>query len=304
MGARVLENSTKRSGKTTVRAQNGFPIVEEVYDFFVVADAVDEPFESVRTATGLPRVGTVWKDFLTVSSIDAQRRDNAAKYWDVSVTLSTNIEDGSQSGGYDPKSDPTTWTPVRETKLERIEDAIIKDKDNRVLKNSAGQGFESALAVGRYIPVWEFYQFEPASVTDETIADRCESINKVAFKGKAKHTLLLNVESSTIGFYFGRRIRLTTYTCKYNKENWNVKRVDGGTYYLDSSGNRKPFKDDDDEFLHYGLLTAGNAVLEGGQVGAGTFVTHKGNKLPVGYEAEYVEYRIYDELDFSTFLRI
>lgn len=287
MAAQVLGSSTKREGGTSIRAQGGLPVVEDKYHFIVLADSVDEPYDNIRNAQGLPKIGDAFGPVMRVVAVEANRRPNAARYWDATVTVSTNVEEGQDS--FDPTSDPTVWVPVRETKLERLTEALVKTKDNEAIVNSAGQGYEQGLLIPRYIPVWEFYQFEPVTVTDETIADRCETINDRVFKGRPKQTLLLNVESSVLGFFYGRRLRLTFYTLKFNKENWLHKRLDGGTWYLSGAApnqTRKAFKDDDDDAVHFGLLDG------------------SGGKLPIGDDPVFNEFEIYDELDFASFLRI
>lgn len=240
MSSSIRGNSTKREGSARIRAKNGMPSYECTYSYIVECTAVDESYASVLSTSGLPVVGQTADPTglgVCISKSGTRRPDNP-KVWDVVCEFSSEIEDDNGSSG-DPSSDPTTWVPVYETKYERIQEQLNKDYAGNVVKNSKDKLFPDGITLTRYIPIWEFYQFEASTVTDATILARNESVNTSTFQGCAAKTLLCCVLSSTIGRYYGTLRRLTKYQLKYNIRTWVHKRVDqmpDGTL-LDGNGS-------------------------------------------------------------------
>lgn len=211
------------------------PVYEVTYSYRVRADSVYQPELEILQASGLPDVNYTPDPtgFAVCQSKNGTRRPEAALIWDVVCEFSSEIEEGQQSqgGAPEPGSDPTVWVPVYETKFERYQEVVTKDQSGNAIVNSAGQAFETGLTITRHIPIWEFFQFEPATVTDEEIIARSETVNSATFKGRSAKTLLCIVLSSVLGFYYGYRLRLTQYQLKYNSRDWQHKRLDVGTQY-------------------------------------------------------------------------
>jgi hypothetical protein len=269
-----------------VRSQKGVPILEETYSYLVVATSKEEPYVQVLDTPGLPLVGLTVSPsgFGVCQTKNATRSTDNPLYWNVTCEFSSDVEERTGGNQSNPYTSPTDWIPVYETKFERIQELVNIDLDNKPLVNSANLSFPDTLTITRKIPMWEFFQFEPPSVTDETVINRSETTNSVPFRNRPEETLLLTVLSSTVGFYYGRRLRLTQYSIRYNKKTWKHKRQDVGTQYLDA-GKWKPFLDD-----------AENPML-GNLNGAG-------GKLAPNLKPVMLDFRIYDKLDFNSFLRI
>lgn len=285
MASSIVGNAEKRSGSCSVSSSNGMPVLNESYSYTVRSDDKEATRISILYDTpNLPRVGQTFSAYgqAICKNVNATRRENNPYYWDVTCTFSSEVDEGQDQ--QDPNSAPEEWVPIRETKFERLQENVSRDKDGTVIANSAGQPFQSGLTISRFIPIWEFWQFEPATVTDEILIARNETINSTSFKGKAAKTLLLTIMSSKVGFYYGNRRRLTQYSLKYNKRTWTHRRADVGTVYVES-GQRKPYLDDDER-----------TVILGGLDGFGA-------KVAVGSPPTLLEFDIYDESDFS-FLRI
>jgi hypothetical protein len=202
-------------------------------------------------------------------------------YWTVTGSFSSAVEDRQTI--QDPTVDPQTWVPIYETKFERLQEVVTRDKSDVSIANSAGQPFSNGLTISRFIPVWEFFQIEPP-ISDEALISRNETINETTFKGREAETLLLTVMSSVVGYYFGRPRRLTQYSLRYNKRKWTHKRLDIGTAYKVST-ELMPYTD-----------KHGN-VINGGLNGSGA-------KVATGLPPAVLEFDMYDQLNFNTFLRV
>ena len=274
----------KRVGDIRITNAGGIPRIEETYEFLVEAeDRFVSQFEVSQTP-GLPVVNVDVSSYgLTVCRSKACTRDDQiARNWHVVCEFSSEVEEGQDN--QDPNTDPTAWIPIYETKFERVPIVVTKDFAGDAIANSAGQPFPNGLTVTRKLPMWEFYQFEPATVSDEDVIARSEVVNSTSFRGRAAHTLLCSVMSSSIGFYYGVRLRFTRYSVLYDRLNWKHKRLDVGTVFL-SGGNLAPYLDND-----------GN-VIEGGLNGSGA-------KVAVGSPPAILEFEMYDAIDFHSFLRV
>lgn len=245
MSASILDNATKRVGSASIRSNKGTPTYECQYSYTVVCTAKDEPYSSVLSATGLPSVGITPDPtgYAVCTGKSGTRWEQNPLYWDVVCDFSSEIDDSSGSGG-DPSSDPTTWVPLYETKFERYQEVVTRDYSGTAVANSAGQPFPNGMTITRHIPVWEFFQIEASTVTDNQILNRIDVVNTSSFtRGGttyAAKTLLCNVLSSVIGRYYGTLRRLTQYQIKYKADKWTHKRIDCGTGYL-SGGVLKPY---------------------------------------------------------------
>lgn len=277
----------KREGSARIRSSGGIPTIEETYVFLVRAESKSTSRYSVLATSGLPVVNVSASSYgLTICRTkDAVRREDQPDLWDVTCEFSSEVEEGQDSGaGQDPESDPETWIPVYETKFERREEVVTKDWAGNAIANSAGQAYPTGLLISRFLPVWEFYQIESASLTDEDIIARNEKVNSSSFKGRAAHTLLCTVVSSVRGYYYGAARRLTQYRLVYNDRNWKHKRLDVGPSYLDS-GSRKPYFNNDTD----------RVVINGPLNGSG-------GKVAVGSPPAIREFEMYEAISF-LFLR-
>jgi hypothetical protein len=244
-GTLLGEQSQGRGG---IRSSGGVPILDETYHYLVEMAAVTADRVDALSVSGVPQVGVTQSagGYAVCRNVDAVRRENQRLYWDITATFSSEVDE--RQGTQAVSGNPTEWIPIYETKFERLQEIATKDAAGTAIANSAGQPFENGILRARFIPIWEFYQFEPATVTDETVIARNEVVNDATFKGRATKTLLCTILSSVIGFYYGSRRRLTRYSLRYNDKTWTHKRLDVGTVYLDA-GVHKPYLDDDDNVM-------------------------------------------------------
>jgi len=293
----IVDNSEKREGEGRLNTRDGTPVIEETYHYLVKADYAGQARLDILLTTGLPVPGVTIRGYTICKGVAATRRPDAVLYWDITANFSSEVKEGSD--GHDPSSsDPNTWVPVYETKWEPIQEVVAKDLSGVAIANSVGQPFETGLTITRKIPMWEFYQFEPVSVTDETIIDRHDTINSGVFKGRDPETLLLSVLSSVVGFYYGQRRRLTQYQLKYNVKKWTHKRLDVGTKFLDAAGDQKAYKTPDIN----GDLVQVLGSLDGAGAPAGGYETTTNHPLDDRDNTAVLEFDIYEKSSFS-FLR-
>jgi hypothetical protein len=273
----------QRPGQSSIRSSGGLPVLDETYHHLVIADSTTADRLSILATTGVPVPG------VTVSSwgaaickhVDAVRRPEQILYWDITSEFSSDVDERQSS--FNPRTDPQAWIPVYETKFERLQENVTKDAAGTAVANSAGQPFENGIIRARFIPIWEFFQFEADTVTDQDVIDRNEVVNSVTFQGRAAKTLLCNVMSSVIGYYYGERRRLTKYSLRYNVATWQHKRLDVGTVYL-SAGEHLPY------------LDKSGTVMLGGLNGSG-------EKVTPGTAPSVLTFDMYTSVAFAAFLR-
>lgn len=282
----------QRAGDITVNiGQSGQTVIEETYNYIVEADSKSDNKFLVSQCQGLPKVGlSASPSGLTVcKSISGQRRAENPKIWDFSCNFSSEVDENTgDATGLNPES----WVPVRRTLFEKIETQEFADIDGKVFATSANEPFADGITRFRFLPVWEFDQFEDATVTDEDIIDRTEKVNDATYLGYDPNTLLIRVVDSTLGFFYRRRLRLTRYRVIYKSDTWNLKVLDKGEWYLDANNERIPFPDGVGRGDWIGFLD-----------GAGNPVQFADPKNPDPNEFVYLEFKMYEEINFNSFLR-
>lgn len=285
MASWIRSGSEKRSGSASISSSGGMPVLNETYSFIIESDTkFASRIEILYGTPNFPKVNqTVSAYGLAVcKGVTANRREDNPFLWDATATFSSEVDEGQDN--QDPQTDPTDWVPVYETKFERLQEVVTEDQNGDPVANSAGQPFATGLTVGRFIPMWEFFQFEPATVDDETLIARNECVNNATFKGKPQKSLLLTILSSKVSFYYGQRRRLTQYCIRYNSRLWTHKRLDVGTVFKDGT-QIKPYKD-----------SLNQTVILGGLNGAGA-------KVAAGDPPATLQFDIYPSISFS-FLRV
>ena len=285
----------KRQGETRLSTNNGIPVFEDTYHYTVIADSDSESYSSLRNTNGLPVVGSAVSGSAVCRSLVGTQREGS-RVWDFVADFSSEVGENTENPD---NADPNTWTPVYQTRFERIQEVVTEDASGNPIANSAGQPFENGITLQRAIPIWRFSQFEPATVTDEQIIERNETVNETEFKGREAKTLLLIVENSVISYYYGARRRLTTYLLKYNSKKWTLKTLDKGTIYK-KSGNTFNFivKNPDVTDCELGNVIVGG--LDGSGEPAGGYDSCG---FPVTGDPATLEFDRFPVLEFDDFIR-
>lgn len=316
-----------REGRVSTATNKGRLVINETYHYIIVmdnplatrADVLNAGLLPLPSATASPSGMGICK------AVDCERRPNAIRFWDATITYSSDVEDTSGSGG-DPSSNPTAWIPTRETYLEPYEEALLRDLDGKEYINGAGVPLESSGTSEMDNLRYEFFQFDnPATITDAVIKTWNNAINDAAFLTVyPKHTLKLKIRKSAVGTYYGQSLRLTEMSLIYKEDNWHDKLANYGDSFL-HNGKIWPYvyKDSPDvihkgplgikDYLHGdamdargGLPTGDNSAtvancIESVTVGGVTTVYAKPPTTPKLY---FLERRKNKELDFASVLRV
>lgn len=285
-----------RSAGVNIRARNGRPMIDETWHYVVKTDDKATTKLAASQTAGLPIVNqTLSAGGLAVCrSKNGTRRENNPYIWDFTAEFSSEVDENSGApAGMGSSADPTTWVPVYETKFERQQVVVSADHSGTPIANSAGVSFPGGMTVVRKLPVWEFFQFEPITVTDENIIDRSETVNDDTFRGRSAKTLLLAVLHSSVGFYYGALRRLTHYSLTFKSDKWTHKRLDVGTHYLDSGVLVPCWVPRSSSHADWD----NRVVVEDGLNGSG-------GRAAEGSPPAIREFDMYPPLDFSDFLRV
>lgn len=300
MSSQILGEKRSGSAKLTQQGKNGLSFSSTVEFLVVAADTSVTREEILLLTPGLPIVGLVYGPLnATCTSKDCTRRTDNALYWDVKCEFETAREEQRQDQN-NPSPDPTTWVPIF-----KVDSFINKPKvitSDRTpagagnvnfgyagpysIHNSARQPFEEPLTVNRLLAQFSFVQFEDPTQSLDEIMERNESVNSTSFAGFASRTLLLNVTGAELGTYGGYYAWRVTYQATYDKEKHDVKLLDVGSVYLTggttASGNQVPYQDSLNSYRIVGNLN-----------GTGGKATN----------AATLTFRIYEEIDFGSFIR-
>jgi len=128
--------------------------------------------------------------------------------------------------------------PIYKGKIQTVPEVMYKDFSDPPLPylNSAFAKFPEPLVVNRPIIVYEFTQFEPATITDEQIGDRNDTINSVDHRGFDAQTLHLSIPEFERGFFFGFPAVRIQYRVAYKKNKWLNRPIDAGYEFYTTDG--------------------------------------------------------------------
>lgn len=229
----------KRDASASIKRGENFQLLfSETYSYVVLADSVDTTREEILLDTpGLPIVGITTTNAGAVCvSKSAERRQENARYWDVTCEFESQPEEQEQDEE-NPSDDPVTWKPKFKASFEVREKVLWTDKSDTPKKivNSVNQRFETPLMEKKLITVISFTQFESVSLKIEDIIDRNDKVNQSSFLWKDPRTLLLNVTGAEKGYYGRYPAWRISYSLRYDPDTWDVEMLDVGTVYKDGT---------------------------------------------------------------------
>lgn len=278
----VLSSQQKRNGGVRIRKTGKRLVYEEDWDLLIRTDDPAMTRAELVNAGALPAVGGTLSGLgaAVCNAASADRDPKNPTIWHGKASFSSDVEEDT-SGSQGQSGDPTFWQPIAELTYETYPESRFTDKDGNLFVNGAGAPFAGGFPHVQTLVAFEFEQFEPITTTDEEIAERNGTVNDATFKGKDARTLRLTVQKATIGYYFGFRVWRVAYRLTYKKDTWTKKFYNIGDTYKDGT-SKKPYLDDE-----------GNRIT--------WFLTDTGARSAT---PTTIEKDMYDELNFSSFLRV
>lgn len=280
----VVWSEQKRSGGAALRKAGKKLVYEEDYEYIIRTDDKLMQRKDVLldpNAMPLVNISVSGGGRAVCTQKDVKRDAKNPLIWHGTAKFSSDVEEDSSGANEETEGDPSQFTPIAELGFETYTEYRFTDKDGNLFVNGAGAPFAGGFPHVQTLITFEFEQFEPITTTDEDIAERNETVNSTSFKGKAARTLRLTVQKATIGYYFGFRVWRIGYKLTYKKDGWRKKFYNIGDTYLDGA-NKKPYLDDEGNRITWFLTDVGAR-----------------SSSPTTLQKD-----MYDELNFSSFLRV
>lgn len=291
MSSEIVDQSELRAGTASITKGQGNRLTyTSTFNYLVVTDSPEVSREEVLLQTpGLPIVGLIYGEINAICvRKSATRTTENALYWNVSCDFDTGREDQKQDPNNPGNPDPTTWIPVFKIDGFETRDRVItKDKSATPLPltNSAKQPLTPRPTESVSLCSFSFTQFEDPSKDITVFLDRNDTVNSIEFAGRGARKLKLNVTGAELGYFGNFQAWNIAYKMTYDRSTWDLKALDVGSNYLDG-GILKPYTDGVNSTIIIGNLTTGGARL-----------------TPSNADPEELTFRVFDELDFNTFIR-
>lgn len=292
MASEIVDQDELRSGTASITKGQGNRLTyTSTFNFLVVTDSRYVTREEVLLQTpGLPVVGLIYGAINAVCvRKSATRTTENALYWNVSCDFDTGREDQKQDPQNPGSADPTTWIPVFKIDGFETRDRVLtmdKSSTPKPLTNTAKQPLTPRPTESITLCSFSFTQFEDPSQDINVFLDRNDTVNSTTFAGRGARKLKLNVIGAELGFFGNFNAWNITYKMTYDKSTWDLKVLNIGSGYLDAAGKLQAYRDGINGPVIIGNLTTGGARL-----------------TPANADPEELTFKIYDELDFNTFIR-
>lgn len=210
--------------------------MQDTYDLVYLAksdDVTELSVVDVKNYLGL-RTGQPFGDDpnATLGDIEIDRRATIPPHcaWDVRLSFAT--------GARVPQSDsqdPTQWRTKRSKRYREITRYIVKDRDDKLIVNAAGDPYPGGVPAPDYPSIF-VYDWNRNVKTDDAFHG---SINLNAFNGCDPFTLLCLITSEEVfegAFHYWKE----TIEMHYDKYGWKIKPVNAGLkqlYYPPAGGD-------------------------------------------------------------------
>lgn len=225
-------------GDVTTSIRNGQLVINETYEFWLTTDTLPVTNAELAGAAPVPYSNATGLGYCVNTVIS---RTNNKKLFKVRSTFSSDIGSNGNGGG-SLSGDPETFVPTAQLILEPYERIFLKDIYNQPYTNGAGVPFGSGMPRPFDAMRWDFWQFEPAATTYETITSRNESVNQGVYKGKDEATFLLKVRNAVLGFFRGAQRWMIEYSIIEKKHTWIDEVANVGNSFRDNAGNLWPYR--------------------------------------------------------------
>ena len=285
--ASVIIGEMRDGGASVKKGSSTLLTFSSNFKFLVLADDINASREEIILNTpGLPFVGLTYGLIQAIcTGIDAARKTQDPRYWDVTCSFDTGREYQKRSAADPESNDPTTWIPVFVVDSFETRDKVLK-KDRsptpKLCLNSAKTPFSDPLTDTDTLCSFSFTQFEDPSLKLTDFTARNNRVNKLPFVGYPARTLKCNVTGAELGYYVGIPAWRATYRMTFDEDTWDEVRLDVGPVQLDgtpcwNSATKRQYR------------IVGNL---------------NGSGVQVFTDPAEITYRTKREIDFNTFVRL
>ena len=281
----------RRSGGADIKRDGSNVKLTENYVFLVETELADETRFNVLGNADLPTVGITQTLYgaVCISKAAARSKENT-HFWEITCVFETGNVKQEGSGP------PNTWTPVFELSFESYDEPSYVDAKGKRYVNSAGDDFDDDLTVKRKLISIDFFQYESISLSEVAISNRNSTVNKTAFVGYPKHTLLLTLNKAARGYINRIAYWRIEYKMTYKKSTWDLNVLDKGPRHKLGSPAKLTqfFTQGTPDTPYIGLLN-----------GAGKRLAARKDLEDAASETTYkfIKFDLHDELEFSSFIR-
>jgi len=233
--------------------------------------------ETVRDSALLPAMGASYESGDDAILIEKDAEEIEANVWEVECRYSSRH-------GPDAKDDPTDEQPRIACSSAKYQKAAVKDLEGKAFLNSAGDPFDPP-------PMFEETHFVLTHVRNEVSYSAVQafayinSINNAAWLGAGKGEVKMERYAGVKKYANDDIYWEVTREFHWNPEGWDPLLVlDAGPRFINVDGDLVWAEDD------YGVQSTALIRLNGG-----------GGKLDKDDESQWMEFKMYKEMDFSVF---
>lgn len=285
MAVTSVSVNAERSGAIDERGRRTY-----VRTFTVETDDSRDGPKVVLAAPGIPRKGdpydcspaehddAAYAGAFAVECVAAGSRPDGRKWGQWKVTVTYGQGDPGQFN-----DNPLTWPLRLEWEMARYERVVDRTVEDEAIVNSAGVRFETPVTVDESRLVLKVVRNE-ATYDPHLAATRSDKVNSEAFLGAPPRTVKVAgipgrpfFNNDAGGWYWE-----VSYTFEFNPDGWDKKILDQGYDELGDDGELKPF-------MAGGQKVESPKPLDG-----------DGRPLPEGEDYVFLEFKVYEELDFNA----
>lgn len=289
-----------RSGSLNLDMESEYSVL-----YYVTTDDINDGPDTVRTAFGIPDIGTTYSlsgevnPRAVVTDKRAKERESPFE-WEVEVTYSTRekkqpeefdnplLQPAEISFGFQSRNKVLSGyynDPTNPNSTKDLEVGIVASNGELFDPQPEIEVADPILTIKKNLPL----------VSAQWLMSIANTVNQVEFYGADARQLRLmppqtdRAYDKVIGFYWP-----TTFQFVYRYDTWDMQLLNAGTYYM-ANAFSYPFKDSEgNRFV--GLLRANGAPLNFSSTDKYTW----GRFTEGGEAVTYTRLRVYREIDFGS----
>lgn len=245
---------------------------------YIVRLETGEAWEDATSCPGIPTFGTLYplSGFnLWLSKKTPKRNRDAKSLVEVDIEYSDVPQD-------DGDGEPGDWGPKwLGTSVEKKPVVLYKDFDGEEIRMTNGELYSDPVQASKNILVTKYRKYCLIGDADATVLAHNNRLNSATYRGFPKHCWLITV-TATPTQVNDFAVAELQYELKLDPDTWLDKRLQHGSYYLET-GKQKLFRTTGEDQSP----TTGDLDNSGGKLGSGATKIYK-------------DYRVNGELNFSV----